>query len=189
MQPGVQWASAAPGVSLGGLMAANRAVWLEPPLQGQGRKVRGGGHLCASHQEGVTVPRKGWHWLARPRAQEEALSSGEEAGTRKKQPGRERSLFLLPSFPDLSPSSSRGSVQEKRQTGPERDSLDVSLGTFRAGKGARETILLLSGDLTMTWGGLDRAWARVQFSVDFLGLGCCAVTVLLERTTVTCHIC
>lgn len=65
MQPGVQWASAAPGMSLGGLMAANRAVWLEPSLRGRSGEGPWGRRICVPlTMEGVTVPGKGWHWLA-----------------------------------------------------------------------------------------------------------------------------
>lgn len=81
-------------------MAANRAVWLEPPSEGgeveQGLVGMGG---CDCAQGG------GWHWLARSRAQEEALSLGgeREVGTREKQPVREGSSLCAPPPPGCLP--------------------------------------------------------------------------------------
>lgn len=66
MQPHVQWALGPPlGYCWGGLMAANRAVWLETPLCG-GEVGQGplGRRVCVSPTawEGVTVPRTGVAW-------------------------------------------------------------------------------------------------------------------------------
>lgn len=108
----------APGILLGrggGLMAANRALWLKPPSarENWGRGQWVGGHTPPTAWEGMTVPRMGVALAGMIKGTRGGSELGErEVGTREKQPAREGSSLCAPIPRGCLPSSFPGGQTE-----------------------------------------------------------------------------